>query len=87
MPKKALKTAEHEKIREWAEERGGRPAVFKGVARTVLHFDFEDDPDEDLERISWSEFFERFEERGLAMRYQEKNDAGETSRFYRFVDR
>ena len=33
------------------------------------------------------EFFEKFEESRLAFLYQEKTDSGETSRFFKLVDR
>jgi hypothetical protein len=59
-------TTDHDEIRRWAEKRGGRPA-------RVIGIDFPGEPaDEDLEEISWAEFFERFERKKLAFCYQEE---------------
>jgi hypothetical protein len=83
-------TTDHEKIRRWAEQRGGHPATVK-VTETddepgVLRLDF-DPPDESLEKISWDDFFEKFEDADLAFLYQDKTESGKTSRFHKFVDR
>ena len=40
-----------------------------------------------LEKISWDEFFEKFDDSDLAFLFQEKTAAGKTSRFHKFVDR
>jgi hypothetical protein len=83
-------TTDHETIRRWAEERGGRPATVKatesGGEPGVLRFDF-GDQDEGLEPISWEEFFQKFDEQGLAMVYQDETKDGQKSRFYKFVKR
>jgi hypothetical protein len=52
----------------------------------VLRFDF-GDKDEALEEIGWDEFFEIFEESGLALLEQEETKSGEKSRFSKFVNR
>ncbi|WP_254546562.1 hypothetical protein [Halomarina pelagica] len=90
----STQTTDHDTIREWAEERDARPASVEGTGGDgdpgVLRFDFEegaDGQDESLEPISWDEFFETFEENDLAMVYQETTNEGETSRFFKFVDR
>ncbi|WP_137390566.1 hypothetical protein [Rhodoligotrophos defluvii] len=82
----AKKTTNHDEIRKWAEAHGGRPAH---VSRTgngddagILRLDF-GEPDEQLEEISWEEFFEKFEEKKLALLYQDEDD----SRFNKFVRR
>lgn len=90
MSGESLRTQDHDKIRQWAEERGGRPAT---VTRTkasgepgVLRIDFEGYSGEDtLEEISWEEFFEKFDEKNLEFLYQEKTSSGEPSRFFKFV--
>ncbi len=85
-------TTDHETIRRWAEERGGRPATASGSGEDepgVLRIWFPDvgaGPDE-LEEISWEEFFEKFEREELAMLYQEETAKGETSRFAKFISR
>ena len=83
-------TVDHDKIRRWAESRGGEPATVKdtedGDEAGILRLDF-DPPDEGLEKISWEEFFDKFEDADLAFLFQEKTAGGKTSRFHKFVDR
>ena len=38
-----------------------------------------------LEEISWDEWFEKFDENGLALIYQEKTAEGQTSNFNKLV--
>jgi hypothetical protein len=87
----AKQTTDHGKIRRWAEERDGHPATVAGTARKgegagLLRIDF-DPRDEKLERISWDEFFEKFDEEGLVFLYQDATKDGKTSRFHKFVER
>ena len=80
-------TTDHDEIRRWVEERGGHPAkVRTGGEGGILRIDF-GDPDPNLERISWEEFFRIFEENNLAFLYQDKTESGGISRFNKFVDR
>jgi hypothetical protein len=84
-------TTDHDKIRAWAEERGGRPATVKGTESGgddagILRIDFQD-PDDRLEEISWDEWFEKFEDAGLAFLYQDEKKDGETSTFFKLVNR
>lgn len=87
------RTTDHTKIRKWAEARNGKPARVQrtGDAQDAgfLRIDFpeEHDEEEDLEEITWDEFFEKFDEKRLAFVYQDKTTAGEPSRFNRFVSR
>jgi hypothetical protein len=82
----AKRTRDHGTIRKWAEERGGHPAMVEGTQ--ILRIDF-DDPDgsrdENLERVSWDEFFRVFDERNLEFLYQERTESGKISRFNKFV--
>jgi hypothetical protein len=79
-------TTDRKAIRKWVEERGGNPAQVKGTG--VLRIDFPGfSGKESLERITWDEFFESFDQRGLAFLYQEKTKDGETSRFSKLIDR
>ena len=85
-------TTDHETIRRWVEERGGRPASVKDTGSTddpgILRIDYPDrGDDEALEEISWEEFFEAFEANQLAFLYQEETADGEQSRFSKFVSR
>jgi hypothetical protein len=88
-------TTDHDEIREWAEERGGVPASVKGTGGGkkgrgdevgILRLDFEP-RDEELEEISWEEFFEKFDKEKLAFLYQEETADGKTSRFHKFINR
>lgn len=40
-----------------------------------------------LEPITWDEFFDKFEEKHLAFLYQDMTAEGQTSRFFKLVDR
>jgi len=85
-------TTDHEAIRTWVEERGGRPARVRGTGDDgdpgVLRIDFpERGDDESLEPISWEEWFRAFEENDLAFVYQEETSEGAESRFSRLVSR
>jgi hypothetical protein len=84
-------TTDHDEIREWVEARDGQPAHVEGTdddGDGVLRIDFPDEgEDESLERISWDEFFDAFEENDLAFLYQEETNEGEESYFCKFVGR
>lgn len=83
-------TVDHEFIRKWTEQRGGRPTRVKGTegrdGAGILRIDF-NEPEDSLEEISWDEFFETFDDRELAFLYQDKTADGHTSRFFKFVHR
>lgn len=83
-------TTDHAVIRRWAEQRGGRPTVVKGTeggdGEGILRFDFAE-PDEKLDEIPWDEFFRTFEDRRLALLYQDRTEDGRISRFFKFVRR
>lgn len=87
----AATTTDHEEIRSWVEERGGRPARVKGTAEGkssgVLVIDYPGySGEETLEPITWEEFFEGFEENNLAFLYQDET-GGKESRFSKLVSR
>ena len=74
------------------EERQGKPTRVKGTGGGedpgILRIDFPDYTGRySLEEIPWEEFFEKFEESGLAFLYQEQTAGGELSRFSKFVSR
>ena len=82
----ARTTTNHDTIRKWAEERGGRPARVKDSGPGgILRIDF-GDPDEGLEEIEWEEFFRIFEDNDLAFLHQDRTEEGQ-SRFNKFVAR
>jgi hypothetical protein len=85
-------TTDHDEIRRWVEERGGRPARVKetggGDDPGILRIDFDaDGPDDRLEPISWDEWFQAFDENGLAFLYQDEKADGEPSTFNKLVSR
>src|SRR5438874_11401822 len=85
-------TTDHNVIRKWAEERGGKPATVKGTETGgevgVLRINFPGYRGEDsLEEISWDEFFKKFDEKKLAFLYQDETSSGEQSRFFKLVSR
>lgn len=86
-------TTDHNTIRRWIEERGGRPATVRGTERGseeagILRVDFPGRGEEQkLESLEWEEFFDKFEEADLAFLYQDKTKDGNTSRFFKFVSR
>jgi hypothetical protein len=84
-------TTDHDTIRKWAEERGGRPATVKGTESGgedagILRIDFQD-PDDRLEEISWDDWFQKFDDEKLAFLYQDEKKDGETSTFFKLVKR
>lgn len=84
-------TTDHDTIRKWAEERGGKPASVKGTGGKdeagVLRINFPGGAEDSLEDISWEEFFEKFDEKKLAFLYQEETSGGKESRFFKLVNR
>jgi hypothetical protein len=82
-------TIDHETIKRWAKERGGYPATVSGshsgTEVGVLRIGFGDE--EELEQIGWDEFFEKFEDKALAMRYRDEPAASGSERFHEFFKR
>ena len=83
-------TTDHDVIRKWAEQRGGRPSVVHGTegkdGEGILRVDFRD-PSDKLEPIGWDDFFKTFDDRKLAFLHQDKTADGHESRFFKFVKR
>lgn len=85
-------TTDHQKIRRWAESRGGVPVSVEQTERDhepgVLRIDFPGHGDEEgLRQVSWEDFFDKFDQENLAFLYQERTSEGLQSRFCKFVDR
>ena len=88
-------TTDHETIRQWVEQRGGKPARVKGTGSAspdedpgMLRIDMPGySGGESLEPISWDQFFKAFEQNRLALVYQETTDEGEHSNFNKLVSR
>jgi len=85
-------TTDHHEIRKWVEDHDGRPASVRGTenggSAGVLRIDFPGGAGDDrLEPISWDEWFEKFDDEGLAFLYQERKASGEDSTFFKLVSR
>ena len=85
------KLTDHDKIRSWTEERGGKPAMVEATASEgegvgVLRLDF-GDKDDKLDHISWETWFETFESANLALLVQDETAEGDQSRFNKLVSR
>jgi hypothetical protein len=85
-------TTDHDEIRRWAEERGGKPATVTGTESGaedagVLRIDFPGGAEDRLDEISWDDWFEKFDSENLAFLYQEQVKSGEESRFFKLVSR
>ncbi|WP_420393487.1 hypothetical protein [Acuticoccus sp.] len=83
-------TRDRDRIRAWAEARGGRPAVVSATAGdkrpgALLRFDFAG-KSKGLDDTSWDEFFKVLDDNKLAVLLQENTKSGNTSRFAKFVD-
>ena len=83
-------TRDHDEIRRWAEERGGKPShvISTGSKEDIgiLRFDFPGFSGEGkLEPISWEDFFRKFDERNLSLLYQETTADGQKSNFNKLV--
>lgn len=92
MSAESTTTTDHDEIREWVEDRDGQPAYVETTEHGdsgMLRIDFpdQDDEDENLDDISWDEFFETFEDNDLAFLYQEETSDNDTSYFSKFVSR
>lgn len=92
MSGEAHTTTDHEFIRKWTEQRNGQPATVEstgsGNEPGILRIQFPDyGKDENLTKISWEDFFRKFEEENLAFVYQDTLKDGQLSRFSKFVAR
>jgi len=81
------------RYKKWADARGGVPAKVKGTGNggdegiLRIHFPENSDSNDELEEISWDDFFEKFDAERLNFLYQDEKADGQTSTFHKFVDR
>lgn len=85
-------TTDHDEIRRWAEARGARPACIKGTGGGddvgMIRLDLPGfSGAESLQEISWDQWFDAFDENGLALVFQEETASGERSNFNKLVSR
>ena len=91
-PRGATTTTDHDEIRRWAESRGARPACVRGTGggddTGMIRLDFPGySGAESLQPIDWDQWFQAFDENGLALLYQETTAGGEQSNFNKLVSR
>ena len=70
-------TADHAEIRRWVEEHGGYPGLVEaadGRERLAVAFGADDE-----RRLSWEEFFERFDRESLAFAYDPEGNGDATA--------
>jgi hypothetical protein len=92
MASKSATTTDHDEIRRWVEEHDGKPASVRGTGARddsgVLRIDFPGGAGEDeLEHISWDDWFRKFDDNELAFLYQQEKADGEDSTFFKLVSR
>lgn len=85
-------TTDHDEIRRWVDQNGGTPASVRGTEEGgepgVLRIDFPGGAGEDqLEPISWDDWFQKFDDAGLAFLYQAERSGGGGSTFFKLVRR
>ena len=87
-------TTDHDEIKKWAEQRGGKPASVQGTENKgdsgVIRLMFPDSKyseDENLKEIGWDDFFKQFDANKLALVYQVKTSDGKESSFNKIVSR
>lgn len=83
---------DHDEIRRWAEQRGAKPAAVRNTESEddpgIIRLDFPGYSGAgSLEEIEWDEWFEKFDENGLALIVQENTANGQKSNFNKFVNR
>jgi len=88
----AMPLTDHDQIQQWAEARDAKPSCVKNTGGKgdvgMIRLDFPGYSGEDsLQEISWDEWFESFDENGLALLVQETTASGEQSNFNKLVNR
>jgi hypothetical protein len=83
-------TTDHDEIRRWVDQNGGTPASVRGTEKGgeagVLRIDFHGGAGKDqLEPISWDDWFQKFDDAGLAFLYQAERSGGGGSTFFKLV--
>lgn len=83
---------DHDEIRRWAEKRGAKPAAVRNTESEddpgIIRLDFPGYSGAgSLEEIEWDEWFEKFDENGLALIVQENTANGQKSNFNKLVNR
>ncbi len=85
-------TTDHDTIKKWAEDHGGKPVSVKdtgsGDDPGLLQIDMPGGAgDETFEEITWDEWFKKFDDNNLALLYQKEKADGSDSTFFKLVNR
>jgi hypothetical protein len=88
-PGESLATRSHDVILSWANDRNAMPATVPNTEVDsylgALRFDIPGfGSGQNLEHVSWSEWFATFDDRQLAMIFQERLQNGRQSSFFHF---
>jgi hypothetical protein len=83
---------DHRAIQRWAESRKAKPACVKGTGDGgdvgMIRLDFPGYSGADsLQEITWEQWFQQFDQNGLALIVQEETASGEPSNFNKLVKR
>ena len=83
---------DHDEIRQWAEQRNATPSCVRGTGGGedigMIRLDFPGFSGEaSLEPVEWEEWFQKFDENGLALLVQETTARGQRSDFNKLVKR
>jgi hypothetical protein len=85
-------TRDHDEIRRWAESHGAVPSevasTHSGKEPGILRFQFPETAqknDDNLQEVSWDDFFAKFDENNLELLYQEQTADGEKSNFNKLI--
>lgn len=85
-------TQDHNEIQQWAEKHGAIPAEVESTEKKgepgILRFMFpkaKNHNDGALKEISWEDFFEKFDENGLELLYQDVTSEGAESNFNKLI--
>jgi hypothetical protein len=89
---RSLTTTDHDTIRRWAEDRGGKPSEVVSTASEggvgIIRIDFPGYSGEGkLQELSWDDWFRKFDEASLAFVYEEETADGQRSSFNELVGR
>lgn len=89
MASQIKRTTNHIRIKEWAKKRNAKPSVIRDEGETtgLIQFDFPGYAKQNLQEISWEQWFDFFEENKLELAYQEHTEEGHRSNFNKLVDR
>lgn len=83
-------TTDHNVIKKWVEQRGGKPAIVEGTEKNeegagVLRIMFTQQASDRLKEVDWDTFFQTFDQSNLEFLYQDKTKDGRESRFFKFI--